>query len=262
MAVAKSLGALPDPPRRAPDVEDDFVDGPSPDLWIPHYLPHWTTPERSAARYDMSEAGLRLRIDADQPDWRREDAPLRVSNLQTGNFSGELGSRRGTHRHRDDGLVVRTPSPTRLLWAPSTGRVDVTVSATRDRDCMLAAWLVGTEHEDDRAAGEVCLFEIDAAGVGETTVARSGVKAHGDPRLTTDVVEVELPFDATEPHTWTAIWGGGRTLIGCEGTVLRDLPMAPDYPLVLMLDLFEIGTSQGPYPKTATIHSVRGWHGE
>ena len=260
--MTKPCGALPDPPRRAPDVRDDFRGGPRPDLWIPHYLPHWTTPDRSAARYDMSGTGLRLRIDADQPDWRPEDAPLRVSNLQTGNYAGEPGSSRGTHRHRADGLVVRTRTPVRLLWAPAAGRVDVRVSASRDLDCMLAAWLVGTEHEDERAAGEVCIFEIDASAVGEKTTARSGVKAHGDARLTTDMTQVELPFDATEPHTWTAIWGDGETVIGCEGVVVRHLRQAPDYPLFLMVDLFEIGTPRGEYPKVATIHSVRGWSGE
>lgn len=258
--MGETFGELPDPPRRAPDVEDQFVDGPRVGLWIPHYLPHWTTPERSAARYDAVADGLRLRIDEDQPDWRPEDAPLRVSNLQTGNFCDELGSRRGTHRHREDGLVVRTPSPTRLFWAPRAGRVDVRVSASRDQDCMLAGWLVGTGHEDDRASGEVCIFEIDASAVGETTVARSGIKAHDDPALTTDMTQVELPFDASKPHTWTAIWGDGQTIIGCAGTVVRHLRQAPDYPLVLMLDLFEIGSAQGPYPKTATIHSMRGWH--
>ncbi|HSK32767.1 MAG TPA: hypothetical protein VK903_04720, partial [Propionicimonas sp.] len=256
--MTRMPSALPDPPLRAPDVQDDFRDGPSPDLWIPHYLPHWTTPDRSAARYDTSGDGLRLRIDADQPDWRPEDAPIRVSNIQTGNYSGELGSSRGTHRHREDGLVVRTEAPVRLLWSPSAGRVDVRVSASRDQDCMLAAWLVGTEHEDEGASGEVCIFEIDAAALRARTTARSGLKAHGDPRLTSDMTEVELPFDATRAQTWTAIWGEGETLIGCEGIVVRHLHQAPDYPLFLMLDLFEIGSPQGEYPKVATVHSVRG----
>lgn len=257
--MTRAFAVLPDAPARAPDVEDDFADGPRPDLWVAHYLPHWTTPDRSAARYDTSAEGLRLRIDADQPDWRPEDALIRVSNLQTGTYSGERGSRLGTHRHREDGLVVRTPTPTTLLWTPAAGRVDVMVSATRNPNCMVAAWLVGTEHEDDRAAGEICIFEIDAAAISETTTARSGVKAHDDPRLTTDMAEVELPFDATQPHTWTAIWGDGETIIGCEGVVLRHLHQTPDYPLFLMLDLFEIGGPRGEYPKTATIHSVRGW---
>ena len=126
---------------------------------------------------------------------------------------------------------------------------------------MLAAWLVGTEHAAEGAAGEVCIFEIDAVAVGATTTARSGVKSHGDPRLATDMAEVELAFDASRPHTWTAIWGDGQTIIGCEGFTLRRVPQAPDYPLFLMLDLFEIGRPCGGYPKTATIHHVRGWQG-
>ena len=28
-----------------------------PGLWIPHYLPHWSTRERSAARYEIAEIG-------------------------------------------------------------------------------------------------------------------------------------------------------------------------------------------------------------
>ncbi|MGC2998626.1 glycoside hydrolase family 16 protein [Streptomyces sp. G35A] len=255
---------LPEPPARAPDFQDDFT---APrlrtDRWVDHYLPHWTSPERSRARYDIDDAGLRLRIDADQPDWREEDAPLRVSNVQTGVFSGPAGSRRGTHRHRPDGLVVRTETPRRLLWAPTAGRVDVTVSASPNEGCMLAAWLVGTEHLSEKDSGEICVFEIDAEAVGErTSRARCGVKAHTDGRLTTDMTEVGLPLNASRPHTWTAIWGPSGTIIGCEGVVVKRTPQSPGYPLFLMIDLFEIGPRSGhdtAYPKTAHIHGVRGW---
>lgn len=250
---------LPTPPSQAPDVEDDFTRGVRRDLWVAHYLPHWTTPERSAARYEQRPDGLALTIAEDQPDWRPEDAPLRVSNLQTGTFSGPLGSPRGTHRHRPDGLTVRTSTPTQLLWAPSAGRVDLTVSATRDPGCMLAAWLVGTEHLSEHQSGELCLFEIDASAIGSSTRARTGIKAHGDPHLTTDMVEVELPLDAATPHTWTLVWGDGRTLIGCDGVRVRELDQAPDYPMFLLVDLFEIGPPGGRYPKAATLHRLRGW---
>lgn len=252
---------LPDPPDREPDLDDRFT-GPGlrRELWVDHYLPHWTTPDRSLARYDLDGDGLRLRIDDDQPDWREEDAPLRVSNLQTGTHSGGSGSVRGTHRHRPDGLVVRTPTPTTLLWAPSGGRVDVTVSASRDQGSMLAAWLVGTEHLSETHTGEVCLFEIDAAAIGPGwTRARCGVKAHGDPSLTTDMAEVAVPLDASRPHTWTAIWGAGETVIGCEGRVVRRIPQSPGYPVFLLLDLFEVEPGGGTYPKTARVHHVRGW---
>lgn len=260
---------LPTAPDRAPDFADDFADDfcaehlaaqrLDPDRWVAHYLPHWTTPDRSAARYAPTAAGVELRIDDDQLDWRPEDAPLRVSNLQTGSFSGPVGSGRGTHRHRADGLVVRTATATRLLFAPPAGRIDITLSASTDEGCMTAVWLVGAEHQSPEDSGEICLFEIDAEAIGATTTARVGVKAHHDPRLTTDMSEVALPLDASAPHTWTVIWGDGATTIGCEGRVVRHLPQAPDYPLFLMVDLFELRRTAGPYPKRATVHSVRGW---
>ncbi len=238
------------PPVRAPDLDDDFSAGLSARRWIPHYLRHWTTPDRSEARYRLIPDGIQLRIEQDQLDWRPEDAPLRVSNLQTGTVSGPVGSVRGTHRHRDDGLFVRTETPERLLCAPTRERVDVTVSASRDNGCMLAAWLVGTENLSPADAGEICIFEIDAAAIGSTTTVRSGIKAHHDERLTTDMAEVTVPLDASRPHTWTAIWGDGETKIGCDGYVVRRMPQAPDYPLFLVLDLFEIGTPSGAYPKS------------
>jgi hypothetical protein len=259
--MPSSRDPLPPPPDRAPDIDDDFSAGLSAQRWITHYLPHWTTPDRSAARYRLTPEGIELRIEEDQLDWRAEDAPLRVSNLQTGTYSGPVGSRRGTHRHRDDGLVVRTETPRRLLFAPSRGRVDITVSATRDPGCMLAAWLVGSEHLSPDDSGEICIFEIDADAIGPTTTARSGLKAHHDPRLATDMAEVTVPLDASRPHTWTAIWGDGETTIGCDGDIVRRMPQAPDYPLFLMIDLFEIGGPSESYPKTAAIHHVRAWSG-
>jgi hypothetical protein len=113
--------------------------------WFPYYLPHWSTPERSACRYTLGSSGLRLLIEADQPAWLPEDGTMRVSNIQTGSYSGPVGSLSGQHRHRTD-LRVHTPQPTRQLWTPSCGLVEVTMRATDDPTCMLAAWLVGLEN--------------------------------------------------------------------------------------------------------------------
>ncbi|WP_341957749.1 hypothetical protein [Microbacterium sp. LWH13-1.2] len=254
--MAEPLPPVPSPP---PIFSDDFSSGLDDERWIAHYLPQWTVPERSQARYAIVDAGLELRIESDQLDWREEDAPLRVSNVQTAVFSGAIGSTRGTHRHRPDGLEVRTEMPLRQLFAPTRGRIDLTVAATTDEGCMLAAWLVGIENLSERDAGEICIFEIDADAVSTITRARTGVKAHHDPRLTTDMAEVVLPFDACEPHTWTVIWGDGETVIGCEGRVLRRIPQSPDYPMMLLIDLFEIGAPSGGYPKTAVVSGVRAW---
>ncbi len=121
---------------------DDFTgEALDTERWIDHYLPHWTTPERSAARYDLGRDGLRLLIEEDQPAWRPEDGELRVSNLQTGSFSGPRGSAVGQHRHRND-LRVRTPQRTRRLWTPSSGVVEARVRASRDPSCRVrrASW--------------------------------------------------------------------------------------------------------------------------
>ena len=48
--------------------------------WVEHYLPQWTTPERSAARYDLeawSAAPAHRRRTS--PHWRVEDGEMRVS---------------------------------------------------------------------------------------------------------------------------------------------------------------------------------------
>lgn len=253
-----SVEMLPPPPDRDPDIDDDFSDGLRLDRWVPAYLPHWTTPERAEARFRVVPDGIELRIEADQLNWRPEDTPFRVSNLQTGGYSGPVGSARGTHRHRED-LSVRTETPERLLFAPSRGRVEITLTPSRGENCMTAAWLVGTEHLSPDDSGEICIFEIDADAIGASTRARTGVKAHHDPRMTIDMTEVSIPVDAATAHTWTVVWGEGETVIGCEGRVLRRIRQAPDYPLFLMIDLFEIGPRAGTHPKTCTIHRVRGW---
>ena len=89
-------------------VLDDRFDAPvlDPDRWVPHYLPQWSTPELTAARYDLGEDGLRLRVDADQPAWHPDEPGVRVSSIQTATFSGPAGSERGSHRHRPGGIAV------------------------------------------------------------------------------------------------------------------------------------------------------------
>jgi hypothetical protein len=234
-----------------------------PARWLDHYLPHWTTPERSVARYTLGVEGLRLLVEADQPAWLPEDGPMRVSNLQTGSFSGPLGSASGQHRHRD-GLVVRSPQPTRRLWTPTSGLVEVTVRATADPTCMLAVWLVGLEDESPRDAGEICVAELfgDAIGSRRSQV-RLGVKAHHDDRLRTDMTDLVLDLDATEEHTYAASWDAERICFYVDDRLVRVVEQAIGYPLQLMVDLFEFPTSTqrdpADYPKSAQVLSVRGY---
>lgn len=62
-------------------------------VWIPHYLPQWSSRAESAATYEVTGSELRLSIPPGQGLWcpAEHDGPLRVSGIQSGVFSGEVG---------------------------------------------------------------------------------------------------------------------------------------------------------------------------
>src|SRR3954453_11587868 len=206
------------------EFDEDFAgEALDPERWIAHYLPQWTTPERSAARYDLSPGLLRLRIDADQPAWRLEDGEMRVSNLQTGTFSGPAGSSVGQHRHRPD-LRVRTPQSTRRLYTPSRGLAEAVMRASPDPTCMLAFWLVGFEARPEDS-GEICVAELFGNAIGpERSRVRIGVKAHHDPRLEWDMEEVELELDASDWHAYAAEWSPEGIRFYVDDRLVRTSP--------------------------------------
>jgi Glycosyl hydrolases family 16 len=232
-----------------------------PHRWVAHYLPHWTTPERSAARFDLTDDGLALRIDADQPAWRAEDGEMRVSNLQSGSWSGPLNSHRGQHRHRLD-LVVRSPQPTKRLYTPTSGRFEATMRASPDPTTMLAFWLVGFEENSPDDCGEICVAELFGNSMSplQSTV-NVGVKAHHDPRLHDDMAHVLLPLDAAQWHTYAADWTAHGIEFYVDEHPVHHVAQRISYPMQLMVDLFEF-PSDGPrdssaYPKTGHVRSVR-----
>jgi len=229
-------------------------------LWVDHYLPQWTTADRSAARYDFDAAGLRLRIDADQPAWLPADGPMRVSNIQTGTYSGARGSKVGTHRHRLD-LEVATEQPVSKLWTASGGTVTVKASASADPSCMVGIWLVGFEQSGPADSGELCLAELFGHTISPTnSTVRVGVKAHHDPRLVTDVSDVDLPIDTSGPHDYSVRWGAEGAEFAVDDTVIKVCRQHLNYDLQLMIDLFEFPPAEASdpaaYPKVAHIHQV------
>jgi hypothetical protein len=249
--------------RYALEFDEDFsAEELDPSRWVAHYLPQWTTPERSAARYELEPGLLRLRIDADQPAWRTEDGEMRVSNLQTGAFSGPAGSAIGQHRHRPD-LTVTTPQAMRRLYAPTYGLFEAVLRASPDPTCMLGFWLVGFEEEPE-SSGEICVAELfgNAIGSGRSGV-RMGVKAHHDPQLKEDMEEVALELDAGDWHTYGAEWTPEEIRFFVDDRLVRTVAQRIDYPLQLMVDLFEFpaGGERDPadYPKLVEVRAVRGY---
>jgi beta-glucanase (GH16 family) len=92
---------------------------------------------------------------------------------------------------------------------------------------------------------------------------RIGVKAHNDPRLTLDMEEVTLELDASDWHTYSAEWNPERVHFFVDDRLVRTVDQRIDYPLQLMVDLFEFPDSPerdaAAYPKVAEVKAVRGY---
>lgn len=248
-------------------VVDERFGGSGLDLerWVPEYLPHWSTPDRSPARYRLTDEGLELRVDHDQPAWSPQfDGELRVSNLQSGSFSGPVGSEVGQHRFRE-GLVVRTAVPERRLWQPLHGLIEVRLRPSLHPRALTALWLIG--HEADRAqSGELCVVELFGGEIDGTGATSIGVGVHpfGDPRLREEFARVPIAGDARDWRTYSLEWMPGAARWYVDDVLIAEVDQSPDYPLQLMLDLYDLpleGTSRDPatYPMTAGVAWVREW---
>ncbi len=247
------------------DFEDEF-DATALDeaRWITHYLPHWSVPGRTAARYETGDGRLRLRIEADQPPWCPPlDGDLRVSSLQTAVFSGPRGSSIGQHRLRDT-AVVETEQPMRVLYAPQDALVEVRMRALPDPRCMVALWMIGIGDSSEHS-GEICVAEIFGRDV-QPRAARVGMGIHPfhDPTLVDDFSQVEVAIDATELHTYSTEWGPGQVVWYVDDHRVRVVNQAPRYGLGLMLDIYEFAEpgdarAERDYPKVFEVDWLRGY---
>src|SRR4051812_827117 len=124
---------------------EDF-DGPGLDLetWVPHYLPQWSSRAESAATYGVAGSELRLTIPPGQPVWCEGDhhPPLRVSGVQSGVFSGPVGSTVGQQPFRE-GLVVREEQPAHWGWTPEYGLIEIRARMELGPRSMASLWLAG-----------------------------------------------------------------------------------------------------------------------
>src|SRR3954451_18596456 len=186
---------------------DDFTgDRLDSSRWIPHYLQHWTTEERSAARFVLGDDGLRLLIDVDQPAWRPRTARC----------------------------AYRTSRPAR-----------------------------SPEHSPDDS-GEIFIAELFGSRSGQNhSTVRLGIKAHHDPRLRTDMVDLVLDLDTTTEHVYAAEWNNRTVRFYVDERHVHTVEQSLTYPLQLMVDLFEFPIDDKrervDYPKSAQVRGVRGY---
>ena len=167
---------------------EDRFSGPDLDreVWFPHYLPAWSSRAATAASYRVDAEGLTLDVPVDHPTWCPEThpTPLRVSGVQSGSWSGPLGSTLG-QQHFTDGLTVLEEQERFEGWLPTGGRVEISARMALSHRSMAALWLGGFEDDDEQLrCGELCVFEVFGKDLGpaERPLRRGRRRHQGVPR--------------------------------------------------------------------------------
>jgi hypothetical protein len=223
-------------------VFEDHFDRPDldPDVWLPHYLPAWSSRAATRATYELHDSCLHLSIPPAQGLWLPGEhmPPLRVSGVQTGNFSGPVGSSIGQQPWRS-GVTVREQQPLFQGYTPQYGRLEMRARGVVSPRSMIAWWMVGLEDSPERC-GEICPVEIfgDTVGAGRAAVGM-GLKQIRDPALEQDFEAVPLPIDVAEFHSYAVDWRSGSVEFFLDGELIRSCAQAPAYPMQMMVAVFD-----------------------
>jgi hypothetical protein len=181
-----------------------------------------------------------LSIPPEQGRWcpDEHDEPLRVSGIQSGVFSGEVGSTVGQVPFRE-GLRVREAQPPQWGWTPRYGVLEVRALMELTPRSMASVWMVGIEDEP-RRSGEICIFEVFGEAIAASgPVVGMGVHPFRDPALREDFATPRLPIDVREFHVYAVDWRPGRVDFLVDGQHVRTVEQAPDYPMQLMIGVFD-----------------------
>ena len=225
------------------DFRDDF-DGPELDraVWLPHYLPAWSSRADTAAGLRLADSCLTLDVPVDHPVWCPGDhvPPIRVSGIQSGSFSGPVGSAHGQQPFRE-GQLVREEQPRFEGWLPRSGRVEVRCRMELSPRSMAALWLSGFEDDRDRQqCGELCVVEVFGRSAdGASAEVGLGIKPFRDPRLRDDFAAPRLPIDVAQFHDYAVDWDADEAVFSVDGEPVRRCPRPPTYPLQVMLAVFD-----------------------
>jgi hypothetical protein len=210
-------------------------------VWLPHYLPAWSSLAASAATYEIRDSCLRLAIPHQQGLWCAGDhlPALRVSAIQSGNFSGPVGSTIGQHPFRP-GLVVREQQQTFWGWTPGPSYIELRARMAVSERSLAAFWMIGLEDTPDHSA-EICVMEVFGKDVvaGVSAAVGMGVRALRDPTAIGDFAAPRVNIDVREFHQYAVDWTADRAAFLIDGQLVRTCTRPPVYPMQVMLTVYD-----------------------
>lgn len=244
--------------------EDDFDSSKLDDSkWIPYYLPHWSSKEEAAANYEIRDGNLVLKItDRQQSCCPILNPGLKCSNVQTGVFSGKIGTHVGQHRFNEN-CIVREEQVNQRLYTPHYGYFEIRAKANIASSNMVAFWMIGYE-DKPQYAGEICVMEIFGKQIeGDHLINGSGVHPFGDNNLKDEFYYDKLRLDISKFHTYSVEWRSEFIKHYVDNKEIRTVEQSPNYPMQLMIDIFEFPEEEKSienlYPKEFIIDYVRGY---
>jgi hypothetical protein len=224
----------------------DEFDGTDLDLsvWFPHYLPAWSSREATRASYRIEDSCLVLDLPPGTGHWCPEEhyPPLRISGIQSGNFSGPVGSTQGQQPFLDGQTVKEAQE--RFEGHLTTGdHLEIRCRMTLSSRSMAAFWLVGFEDRPERC-GEICVTEVFGRAVdpGRTAEVGMGVHAFRDPYPPEDFAAPRIDLDVAQLQTYAVDWDADQARFSVNGLEVRRCARPPTYPMQLMLAVFDFPT--------------------
>jgi hypothetical protein len=233
------------------EIDERFEGGLDEAVWTPAYLPAWSSRQAAAATYEVQADGLHLTIPPNHPLWcpNLHQVPLRVSAVQSGNWSGPVGSTLGQQPFRE-GLVVIEAQPTQWGFTPHYGYVEVTCRANIGPGSMFSAWMVGLEDQPERC-GEICVIEIFGDSIKQDVDAVKvglgcGIHKFRDPALTEEFSADPYPLDVSEVHSYAVDWRPNQVDFFVDSVRTKSVQQAPDYPMQLIIGVLDFPAEPHP----------------
>ncbi|MFV8326186.1 glycoside hydrolase family 16 protein [Flavobacterium sp. ZS1P14] len=232
--------------------------------WIPYYLPQWSSREMSKPNYEIKEENLILKITENQKAWCPEfDGNIKCSSIQTGVFSGALGSTVGQHKMNPN-CIVRQEQHAEETYLPKYGFFEIRAKSTVTRSNVVALWMIGYEDSPEKSA-EICVFEIKGWNVLKSKAKIGfGIHKFNDKKLQEAFYEEDFKLDVTKFHIYSAEWTPEKVVFYIDNQKIKEIAQSPNYPMQFMLGVYEIPTDQKDnsnekYPNEFTIDYVRGY---